>query len=340
MSYRYLGNKTKLADWIVGKIAEVLPAGTSVADPMCGTASVSLALARAGYNVTASDALTFPVVHARTRLLAKQAPAFKALGGYHGALDWMRSLEPVQGYFYKEFGASGSPANGRDPRLYFTAANAAHIDALRAGILSLNAAGSLTVLEHNVLLQHLLLSTNKVANINGTYGYFGKVLSSGALRAMVFDPLEFEWTPGEHRVLQGAVEVVAPALKSNAVYLDPPYTKRQYAGNYHILETLAQEDNPVAAGDGGLRPWADQASDFCYKRTAAAAFRRTLEQLETDHVFISYSEDGQVRGPELMAILAEFGKVRVHEQLHARYRSNGGVKDGSVMERLYHVEVS
>lgn len=340
MSYRYLGNKTKLADWIVGEIADILPTGASIADPMCGTASVSIALARAGYDVTASDALTFPVVHARTRLLAKHAPAFESLDGYRGALAWMRSVEPMQGYFYKEFGASGSPANGRAPRLYFTADNAAHIDGLRAGILQLKTSGSLTELEHNVLLQHLLLSTNKVANISGTYGYFRKTLSSTALRPMVFDPLEFEWTPGEHRVLQGPVEELAPVLRTNAVYLDPPYTKRQYAGNYHVLETLALEDEPVAAGDGGLRPWMNQASDFCYRRSAGAAFRRTLKHLETDHVFISYSEDGQVRDHELMAILEEFGKVTVHEQPHARYRSNGGVKDGSVLERLYHVEVS
>ena len=62
MSYRYLGNKTRLTDWIVGQIVRVLPAGSSIADPMCGTASVSIALARAGYSVTAADALTFPVV--------------------------------------------------------------------------------------------------------------------------------------------------------------------------------------------------------------------------------------------------------------------------------------
>lgn len=339
MSYRYLGNKTKLTDWIVGKVSDVLGAGASIADPMCGTASVSMALARAGYSVTASDALTFPVVHARTRLLAKVAPTFEALGGYHGALEWMRHAEPLEGYFYKEFGASGDPANGRAPRLYFSAENAAHIDALRAGIASLKAAGELTEVEHSVLLQHLLLSTNKVANISGTYGYFRKTLSSTALRPMVFEPLDFERTPGEHRVMQGPVEELAPSLGTDAVYLDPPYTKRQYAGNYHVLETLARGDEPVAAGDGGLRPWMDQASDFCYRRSAGKAFKRTLEHLDTGHVFISYSEDGQVRDEELMAILEEFGKVTVHEQPHARYRSNGRVKEGAVLERLYHVEV-
>ena len=100
-------------------------------------------------------------------------------------------------------------------------------------------------------------------------------------------------------MLQGPVEELAPTLKTDAVYLDPPYTKRQYAGNYHVLETLACEDEPVAAGDGGLRPWTDQASDFCYRRSAGQAFRETLKRLDVPHVFISYSEDGQVGEDEL-----------------------------------------
>jgi adenine-specific DNA-methyltransferase len=339
MSYRYLGNKTKLADWIVGEISSVLPQGASIADPMCGTAAVSIALARAGFDVTASDALTFPVVHARTRLLAKLAPTFETLGGYDSALEWMRAVTPRHGYFYREFGAEGAPANGRPPRLYFSAENAAHIDGLRNEILELRSSGSLTDIEHSVLLQHLLLSTNKVANISGTYGYFRKTLSGPALRPLTFEPLDFEATPGVHRVIQGTVEEIAPSLDVEAVYLDPPYTKRQYAGNYHVLETLAREDEPIAAGDGGLRPWSEQASDFCYRRTAGRAFRQTLKRLNTRHIFISYSEDGQVKESELQTILSDFGKVVMHEKPHLRYRSNVQVKDGSVMEHLYHVEV-
>ncbi|QBR91844.1 DNA adenine methylase [Nocardioides euryhalodurans] len=338
MSYRYLGNKTRLADWIVGEIARVLPAGSSIADPMCGTASVSIALARAGHSVTAADALTFPVVHARTRLLAKEEPAFSALGGYNKALGWMRSAAPVEGYFFREFGEAGAPANGRAPRLYFSSTNAAHIDGLRDGIRKLAAAGALTEVEHSVLLHHLILATNKVANISGTYGYFRRTISGPALRPLTFEPLKFDCTPGEHTVLHGPVEDLASTLKVDAVYLDPPYTKRQYAGNYHVLETLACEDEPVAAGDGGLRPWTDQASDFCYRRSAGQAFRETLKRLDVPHVFISYSEDGQVGEDELASILSDFGRVTLHEQPHMRYRSNDRVKDGDVLERLYHVE--
>lgn len=339
MSYRYLGNKTRLADWIVGVISRVLPAGASIADPMCGTASVSIALARAGYSVSAADALSFPVVHARTRLLAKEAPAFKALGGYNNALDWMRSASPMEGYFFREFGEAGQPANGREPRLYFSARNAAHIDGIRAGICKLYAAGALTEVEHSVLLHHLIMAVNKVANISGTYGYFRKTISGPALKGLTFDAITFESTPGHHSVVQGPVEELGATFATDAVYLDPPYTKRQYAGNYHILETIAREDEPTAAGDGGLRPWSDQASSFCYRRSAGQAFRKTLEQLQVPHVFISYSEDGQVQERELLSILSDFGKVSLHEQPHIRYRSNGGGKSGLVLERLYHVEV-
>lgn len=338
MSYRYLGNKTRLTEWIVGEISRVLPADASIADPMCGTASVSVALARAGYSVTAADVLTFPVVHARTRLLAKRAPAFKTLGGYEGALSWMHSATPVKGYFFREFGEAGAPENGRAPRLYFSAANAAHIDGIRQGIRELAAAGALDEVEHSVLLHHLILATNKVANISGTYGYFRRTLSGPALRPLVFEALKFETTRGDHSVLQGPVEELAPTLRTDAVYLDPPYTKRQYAGNYHVLETIAREDEPVAAGDGGLRPWTDQASDFCYRRSAGQAFRETLKRLEAQHVFISYSEDGQVAEDELLSILSDFGKVRLHERPHVRYRSSDRVKGGSVLERLYHIE--
>lgn len=298
---------------------------------------MSVAFARAGYNVTAADALTFPVMHARTRLLAEEPPAFLTFGSYLAALDWMRSIDPAPGYFHREFSEEGSPVNGRAPRLYFSGANAARIDAIRTGIKELRAADELTEIEHSVLLHHLILGTNRVANITGTYGYFRRTMSGPALRQLDFEPITFEKTPGIHSVLQGEVEKIGPTLGTDAVYLDPPYTKRQYAGNYHVLETLAQEDEPEAAGDGGLRPWTSQASDFCYRRHAGEAFRETLKRLDTDHVFISYSEDGQVSEDELHSILSDFGKVTLHEQPHVRFRSNAGVKDGSVLERLYHV---
>lgn len=338
MSYRYLGNKTQLAPWIVDEIEKHVPTSSSVNDPMCGTASVSAELAKRGYSVHASDSLRFPVIHASSRLLAKTVPPFAGLGGYDSALRWVNTLPPTEGYFYTEFGAHGNPANGRGSRLYFTAENAARIDGIRLGIREAARSGAITHIEHCILLQGLLLATNSVANISGTYGYFRRIISSSALRPLEVKPQRFTDTPGDHTVTQGTLEDLSETLSADATYLDPPYTKRQYAGNYHILETIAREDEPPAIGDGGLRPWRQDASDFCYKRKAPDAFRRVLARLSSPHIFISYSEDGQVEPSALESLFSDFGKVTTHTHLHPRYRSNNRGKAGPVTEYLYHIE--
>lgn len=339
MSYRYLGNKTKLADWIVDSIAAVIPPNATVADPMCGTAAVSFALAKRGFSVVASDALSFPVIHAKSRLLAKEEPEFASFGGYENILNTLNSLEPLEGYFYREFGDSGSPANGRAPRKYFSAENAGKIDAIRYFIISAHSANRITDLEHTVLLQNLLLGVNEVANIAGTYGYFRSELGENAKKPLQLLPMSFVHTAGCHKVTQGDIAQIAPELRAQAVYLDPPYTKRQYAGNYHILETIAREDCPEAVGDGGLRPWKEDASPFCYKRTAGKFLREIISLLNTTDVFVSYSDDGQIEPSALVSILSEFGSVETHEHQYSRFRSNSGAKAGSIYEKLYHLHM-
>ena len=65
MTYRYLGNKARISDWIASVVREHVPPGSTVADPMCGTATMSEAFARNGFGVIASDELRWvalPVV--------------------------------------------------------------------------------------------------------------------------------------------------------------------------------------------------------------------------------------------------------------------------------------
>ena len=181
MSYRYLGNKTKLTNWIVDTISQSIPPNATVADPMCGTAAVSNALALRGYSVIAADMLTFPTIHAKSRLLVKCEPNFELFKGYENILNELNSLEPKEGYFYKEFGEKGVPANGRAPRLYFSAENSGKIDAIRGVIKKLHNEKEISDLEHAVLLQNLLLAVNKVAitsiifSIN-TFSFFLKII--------------------------------------------------------------------------------------------------------------------------------------------------------------------
>jgi adenine-specific DNA-methyltransferase len=335
VAYRYLGNKSRLVDVIVAAVEDVLPVGGTVADPMCGTATVATALAHAGFTVTAGDELSFPVLHARVRLLLAETPDFAALGGYEAVQAALNALAPRSGFFHREYSDAGAPRNGCRPRAYFTGENAGRIDAIRATIRAWSARGLLTGGERDLLLHDLILAVNRVANIAGTYGYYRSSWNRSA-RA----PLRLEPSPpaaaggGGHAVVQGRVEDTVAGLDVDVLYLDPPYTKRQYAGQYHVLETLAVDDDPEPVGEGGLRDWYGQYSAFCSKRMVRDAFRTVLANARAPTVLLSYSEDALVPPDEALALLAEFGDVERRELPVARFRSNGG-RPGRVTEHLY-----
>lgn len=337
MAYRYLGNKTRLLDWLLGIIAERVPLGSAIADPMCGTASVSEALAAEGFQVHASDMLTFPVLHARARLRSA-APAFRAFGGYESALEHLNTLTPIEGYFAREFSSGGRPAYGGPARNYFTHENARRIDAARTEIKRLRTVERITLAEQELLLHDLALAVNDVANIAGTYGYFRSTWNAQALKALELAPSTFRRTTDGHVVTQSDAVDAVRAFTGEALYLDPPYTKRQYSGNYHILETIARGDEPAAHGAGGLREWRTEASDFCYRRKAPGAFRAILDSTTAAHVFVSYSEDGQVAPDTLRALLSDYGSVERFDLTVPRFRSNTRTAEHGVTEHLYHLE--
>ncbi len=341
MSYRYLGNKARIADWIVNIVSDILPEGAIIADPMCGTATMSEAFANKGMKVIASDELRFPVLHAKARLLHNRRYNFtKVSESYESAIKELNSLEPVKGFFLKEYSDQGTPDNGSKPRKYFTGPNAAHIDAIRARIKKWRYDG-LSDAATDLLLHDLILAVNVVANIAGTYGYYRSSWNKQSLQPLQLKPSKPIRYPISHSVFHEKVEHIASKLKVDGCYLDPPYTKRQYGGNYHLLETIAQEDEPSPVGEGGLRDWYPQSSDFCYKRHARGAFHKTMEQLESRWVFVSYSEDGQIPADDLFELLSEYGNVKQLEMPIERYRSNNSGKcgkPGHIHEYLFIVE--
>jgi adenine-specific DNA-methyltransferase len=338
MAYRYLGNKARMTSWLLDCISAHVEPGSVVADPMCGTAAVSATLAGAGYRVAASDSLRFPVLHAKARLLLSDEPPFHQVGGYQAAIDQLNELPPQRGFFWSEYSIDGRPRNGSKPRAYFTGANAARIDALRSTIASWGSRGCLTDAEHELLLHDLILAVNDVASIAGTYGYYRSSFGSQARAPIRIQRSKIPNAGTGHTVAQGRVEDLASSIVADACYLDPPYTKRQYAGNYHILETIALEDFPEPVGAGGLRDWYADYSSFCSKVTVEGAFRSVMEALPVRHVFLSYSEDGLLPVERLVGVLSEHGSVARYEFPSRRYTSNGAGKRGPISELLFHVD--
>jgi adenine-specific DNA-methyltransferase len=337
VSYRYIGNKTRLTTELVSEVRKNLRSGGTVADIMCGTASVSESLRTSGYTVIASDIMTFAVHHARVRLLLSEPPPFRSIGATYGAVHReLGGLDPIEGYFFREFSPEGIPLNGSAPRKYFSAENAGKIDAINAAIREWHDRGQLSEIEHSLLRHDLILAANRVANIAGTYGHFRSEWSESALLPLRLQPADITWGyPTDHRVLQGPAEKLAKSISADLCYIDPPYMKRQYAANYHIIETLARGDEPESVGVSGLRPWRDQYSDFCSKVRIRDSFRAIFRAMDCPAFLISYSEDGLLSEGSLLELFGEFGEVSLRKIPFPRFRSNDSNLSSTVNEYIF-----
>jgi adenine-specific DNA-methyltransferase len=356
MGYRYIGSKAQLVDAIVRQVKDVADPGAVVCDLMCGTGAVSSALADAGYTVMANDVMTYAVHHARCALQVETCPEFAGVRdfiesyrnpaltlikptGYEMIVDSLNSVTEEEGYFFREFSAEGSPAHAADPRNYFSPANAKRIDAVRRRIKDMRAAESITELEHSILLHTLALAANAVANIAGTYTHYLSELGKIGRSKFLMLPTPLPKRPGQkNTVIQGHAEQVAKHIACDVCYIDPPYVRRQYAANYHILETLAREDEPEARGRSGLRPWTDQYSNFCSRKRIYEAFEAVFTTMNCPYFVVSYSEDGLLPLDRMHDFFSDFGKVTVKKFQTKRYKSNENGNGHDLSEYIFHID--
>lgn len=319
MTFRYIGSKAR----VVEQISEFIGAWTDGAfvDLFCGTGAVAETAANLGWPVRLNDHLRSATTMAAARLIADNRSLFKSLGGYEKALLELNNSPVRRGFIYREYSPASLSVAGIERR-YFSEENAGKIDGIRAKIREWTENAFITQREETLLVADLLSAANRVANIAGTYGCF---LAKWMPQAR--QPLELrrrQLKTASTKVWTSNLEASEVRVAANdLVYLDPPYTKRQYASYYHILETIALGDEPFVEGVAGLRPWKNLASDYCYKVRALRALTSLITGLRAERILLSYSDEGHVDLGLLKEGLEPLGRVGVHELATVgRYRPN------------------
>lgn len=335
---RYIGSKARIANEILDVAGQpnVDECGDFV-DAFCGTGVVAATASQRGWRVRINDHLTSATTVATASLLSSQQVGFPHFGGYFRAIKMLQDLSCRAGFIWREYSpASSIHGVAQVRRMYFTEDNAGMIDAIRYEIASWKNQNLITDLEESLLLADLLLAANRVANISGTYGCFIREWQPSALKPLALVPRKL--LDRSFLVDSTCTDVMSMTTKkSDLIYLDPPYTKRQYAAYYHILETICKNDEPRVDGVTGLRPWKNLASDFCYKRKALHAVVSLVQTLKTNRVLLSYSSEGHVKVEEIIAALSQNHLVQVHQLgTIGRYRPNrtAASKNDSVTEFL------
>jgi adenine-specific DNA-methyltransferase len=339
LSLRYIGSKTRVIKELAKYIGEPSSDDGRFVDAFCGTGVVSQQAAEMGWPIWINDHLLSAVTISSARVISKKTINFNKIGGYEIAIEYLNNLPTRKGFIWKEYSPASINFSGIE-RKYFSEENAGLIDAIRHQIFVWEAENYISQIEKTLLIADLLSATNSVANIAGTYGCFLSKWSNQAFQRLRLIPRELFLKPV--RVQTSCDDVNNLLTNSNdLVYLDPPYTKRQYASYYHILETITLGDNPIVEGVSGLRPWKEKASDFCYKKRALPALKKLISQMDAKRILLSYSNAGHIQLNDLTAELKSIGIVNKYELMDiGQYRPNKTASNNhsSVKEFLISVE--
>ena len=329
----YIGSKLQLIAFIENSINHVIHNDHSCktfCDLFAGTGIVGSHFKKLGYKIIANDLQYYAYILNKQLIWNHQELMFKQLENeipelvmtckidrQKIVLDFLSSLQYKQGFIYKNY----SP-NNISQRMYLTPNNAMKCDAIRQKIEDWKKNEQINENEYFFLIASLLKSVDNYANVVSVYGAYLKKFKSRALKDLILEPYPFIYNDIEHEVYNEDANQLIHKISSDILYLDPPYNKRQYATNYHLLETIARYDNPKIYGKTGLRPYFEQKSLYCSIGKATDTFHNLIRAARSKYIFLSYNNEGIIPIWKIEEILREKGEYGCFSIKHTRYKAD------------------
>ncbi|MDR1883614.1 MAG: DNA adenine methylase [Prevotella sp.] len=327
-SRRYIGSKSKLTEWIMNLIDMETENVNTFVDIFAGTASVSNQAIPKYNQVIIND------------ILYSNNIIYK---GFFKAGEWneeklnniitnYNTLDPdtlEENYFSQNFGGK-----------FYEHNIAKSIGYIRQKIEDMKS--ELTEKEYNILLATLIYNIDKLANTVGHFdAYIKRPIKSQPLRLRLINAQDFD----NVEIYRKDANLLARELKSDLVYIDPPYNSRQYCRFYHLYETLVKWNKPKLFGVA-LKPVPENMSTYCTVK-ARDSFEDLVYNLKTKFLVVSYnntyhsksnSSENKIRLEEIESILKKCGKTKVFECSH-RFFNTGKTEFDDHKELLFITEV-
>jgi len=307
---RYIGNKYKLIEWIFSVLDKECD-GKSFTDIFAGTGVVASVASKHFDEIILNDFL-----HSNYAIYK----AFFDKGNYNAdkIISIIKDYNNINGedldenYFSINFGGK-----------YFSKNSAKIIGFIRENIEENKE--RLTEREYSMLIASLLYSVDKIANTVGHYdAYFKKESIEDNFFMRPIDPIEVK----KALIFREDANMLAKKIKTDIVYIDPPYNSRQYSRFYHVLETLTKWDKPELHGVA-LKPEPENMSDYC-RVTAKDRLNELVNDINAKYLVVSYnntydsksnSSQNKITLEEIENILSRRGKTKIFEKDYRHFNA-------------------
>ena len=347
---RFIGNKEKLVDWIYDELKFTNLNGGLFFDFFSGTTNVGKHFKKRGYQIVSSDLLYTSFVLQKAYIENNSIPKFENLldkidppislfpnSSLEVVLNHLDNLKPIEGFIHNNYTPDGTN-HLEIPRMYFTSSNGKKIDAIRTKIESWYVSKLITDNEYYILIACLIETVPFYANISGVYAAFHKKWDPRANKELKLRSINLIDNNKNNHVFNINSLNLIKEYDYDIIYLDPPYNSRQYAPNYHLLETIAKYDNPEIRGVSGMRDYSRQKSNFCVKSKALNELEIILRDANYKCLALSYNCEGIMASEDLKKLMSKYGRLSLKEYKYLRYKSNnnGLSKDKKyIKEQLY-----
>jgi len=331
----YIGSKLSLLGFLEESIKKVVDEDCNTfCDLFAGTGIVGSHFKRKGFKIVANDIQYYSYVLNRHYIgnhkeltfskLIKEIPELKKTETKtrkNVVCSYLSNLKPVKGYIYKNYCPGGTKYSA-EPRQYFSDENGMLCDAIRQKIENWRERDLISENEYYFLVTSLIESIDKYANTASVYGAFLKKLKKTARNSLVLKPAELIINEQDHEVYNDDINEIVGKVKGDILYLDPPYNHRQYATNYHILETIAKYDKPRTHGKTGLRDYKKQKSLYCSRTQVKGAFRDLILKAKAKYIFLSYNNEGLMTSGDIKEIMGLRGKYGYFTKEYGRFKAD------------------
>lgn len=350
----YIGSKLSLLEFLEESINKVVDKNCDTfCDLFAGTGIVGSYFKKKGYKIIANDIQYYSYVLNRHYIgnhkelnfakLAKEIPNLKNIeikNRKDFVCNYLSNLKGVRGFIYKNY-CFGGTKDKAEPRQYFSDENGMRCDAIRQKIESWKEQNLISDDAYYFLITSLIESIDKYANTASVYGAFLKNLKRTAQNNLVLKPAELIINDQDHEVFNADINEVAEKVNGDILYLDPPYNHRQYATNYHLLETIAKYDNPKIHGKTGLRDYGKQKSLYCSRTQVKKAFKDLILKAKAKYIFLSYNNEGLMTLGDIKEIMNSRGKYGHFTKEYSRFKAdkseNRNFIANKTMEYLHYV---